>query len=247
MVHSLYQYNIPQGLIGLHTPYGQKMLGETTIINRNYVLREMKQIHLTYCGPASLAFFINTIHAMSHVKLTEKMINENDIVSAEKNGIKDYFQQSNINKTGMTIANLSHVAMLLGFGVHSYYALDEKMTEKNNYDKLKLNAMLKEKEWEVSVVKNEHKLRELIKDNIKRPVTGIIANFNMSQLGYNVNFGHFSPIAAYHKNEDMFLVMDVWPFTPPAWIKTSLLFQAIATIDSDSNLPRGFLRVNVLL
>ena len=241
--------DLPRGLIGLHTPNGQKMLNETTTINENIIQNEMKQLLLKNSGPASLAFVINALYAIHHVKFTEQMLNENDIIYAEKNNVKHLFQlmSNKINETGMTIANLSHVAMLLGFGVHSFYALNEAKIKKSDYDDLKLKSLLMEKQWETSLVETELNFRELVRDYIKKPVTGIIANFDMSKLGYTSEIGHFSPIAAYHEIEDMFLVMVVSPFATPAWVKTSLLFEAMSTVDAGSNLPRGFLRINVLL
>ncbi|XP_065674514.1 glutathione gamma-glutamylcysteinyltransferase-like [Hydra vulgaris] len=242
MVSSIIQYSIPKGLIGLHTPYGQKMLCEATIVNKNYTLHELKQIHPTYCGPASLAFLINAIHAISYINLTKELINENDIVFGKQN---EFFQHININKTGMTIANMSSLTKLLGLCVHSYYTINQKKDKKKNYDATKLNVMRKEKESDISLVKTVKNARELIIENLRSPLSGVIANFNMSLLGYNIKYGHFSPIAAYHKNEDMFLIMDVWPMSPSAWVKTSLLFKAMATVDYYTNLPYGFLSVKV--
>ncbi|XP_047146791.1 glutathione gamma-glutamylcysteinyltransferase [Hydra vulgaris] len=242
MVFSIVQYSIPQGLIGLHTSYGQKMLSEAMVVNKNYALHELKQIHPTYCGPASLAFLINAIHAMSYLNLTKELINENDIVFGKQ---KDFFQHININETGMTIANMSSLAKLLGLNVHSYYTINQLKPKKKDYDTTKLDAMIKSKEGDISLVKTKKNVRELLIKNLKNPSSGVIANFNTSLLGYKIKYGHFSPIAAYHKNKDMFLIMDVWPMTPPAWVKTSRLFKAMATVDSDSNLPRGFLSVKV--
>ncbi|XP_004208354.1 uncharacterized protein LOC101234497 [Hydra vulgaris] len=236
--------DVPNGLIGLQTQKGQEMLKETTILNENFIKKEMKEHNRNYSGPASLAFVINALSAMQHVKFTEEMLNENDIIFAEKNGVNNFFQKINVGKNGVTLDDLSYAAMLLGFGTHSFYALH---TNESNYDESKLKSLLKEKKWETSLIETEEKFREEVRDYIKRPVTGLIANFNMSKLGYDADFCQFSPIAAYHEKEDMFLIMNVWPYTPSAWVKTSLLFDAMSSIDTGSNLPHGFLRINVLV
>lgn len=42
--------------------------------------------------------------------------------------------------------------------------------------------------------------------------------------------------------------MDVWPKNPAVWVKTIDLWKAMTgSLDSDSNLPRGFLIIYELL
>ena len=96
------------------------------------------------------------------------------------------------------------------------------------------------------MLKNVDEFRSFVKDYICRPVTGLIANYNMADLGYGL-FGHFSPLAAYHDETDRILVMDVWPYTPPAWVLTKDLFKAAASVDNASGLPRGLLHIHELL
>ncbi|WGO98055.1 phytochelatin synthase family protein [Saccharophagus degradans] len=54
--------------------------------------------------------------------------------------------------------------------------------------------------------------------------------------------GHFSPIAAYHKASDSFLIMDVARYKyPPFWISSKELWQAMQKIDSGSGKARGYI------
>lgn len=54
--------------------------------------------------------------------------------------------------------------------------------------------------------------------------------------------GHFSPIAAYHKASDSFLIMDVARYKyPPFWIGSKDLWQAMQKIDSGSGKARGYI------
>ena len=54
--------------------------------------------------------------------------------------------------------------------------------------------------------------------------------------------GHFSPIAAYHKASDSFLIMDVARYKyPPFWIASKKLWQGMQTIDSGSGRARGYI------
>ncbi|XP_041484920.1 glutathione gamma-glutamylcysteinyltransferase 1-like [Lytechinus variegatus] len=53
--------------------------------------------------------------------------------------------------------------------------------------------------------------------------------------------GHFSPLAAYHRDTDRFLLLDVWYEGQSEWIKTSELFNLMNTVDPDGKVTRGFL------
>ena len=48
--------------------------------------------------------------------------------------------------------------------------------------------------------------------------------------------GHISPLGAYDEKADRFLILDVARYKyPPVWVKTSDLFDAMNTTDSDNN------------
>ena len=123
-------------------------------------------------------------------------------------------------------------------------SLVEMVYVKSDELKQKVEAIATGQEY---IFKNSDEFRKFTIDYLTRPVTGIIVNYNMNQLGYENLSGHFSPLAAYDGDTDRFLVMDVWPTTPPAWVKTENLFSAMSTIDNDSNLPRGLLHIHELL
>ncbi|KAL5796485.1 hypothetical protein ACOSQ2_001305 [Xanthoceras sorbifolium] len=56
--------------------------------------------------------------------------------------------------------------------------------------------------------------------------------------------GHFSPIGGYHARTDMVLILDVARYKyPPHWMPLTLLWEAMATIDETTGLPRGFMIV----
>lgn len=83
---------------------------------------------------------------------------------------------------------------------------------------------------------------ELI-DALKSSDRCVIVNFLRTGVG-QVGGGHFSPIAAFHKDSDSFLVYDVARYKyPPAWVKSTDVWHAVNTIDSDSQMTRGYLLV----
>ena len=72
----------------------------------------------------------------------------------------------------------------------------------------------------------------------------MIVNFSRSALEQTGEHGHFSCIGAYEAESDMALVMETARFKyPPFWVPTSLLYKAMASIDPESGLPRGYLLV----
>ena len=58
-----------------------------------------------------------------------------------------------------------------------------------------------------------------------------------------VNNGHMSPVAGYHRESDMCLVLDTnaWRY-PPIWVETQLLWEAMCK-RTNIGVPRGFLLV----
>lgn len=54
--------------------------------------------------------------------------------------------------------------------------------------------------------------------------------------------GHFSPIGGYHAARDLALILDVARFKyPPHWLPVSLLWEAMADVDTTSARSRGYL------
>ena len=89
--------------------------------------------------------------------------------------------------------------------------------------------------------------------------SGALANYDMAALGQE-GAGHVSPISAvlsdegggllggpagaHHGADSMILVLDVWPETEPFWVPAGALFAAMATVDPDSQLTRGYVLVD---
>jgi hypothetical protein len=57
--------------------------------------------------------------------------------------------------------------------------------------------------------------------------------------------GHISPLAAYDKEGDRFLILDVSRYKyPPVWVEAAALFAAMNTTDKDNeNRTRGYVIV----
>ena len=72
----------------------------------------------------------------------------------------------------------------------------------------------------------------------------MVVNYLRKVIGQESG-GHISPIAAYNKETDRFLILDVSRYKyPPVWVKAEELWQAINTVDSDGEKTRGFVLVS---
>ena len=254
--------NLPNGMIGLHTPLGEQLWNRTHLKNTLMVERYHKQTRPTYCGPASLALLINALNLAYRVKYLQVqkkhgdemkffceadrgrkfMLTENDIVN--QTDVEAYLNtETDINHEGLAIQQLGNVASILGLGVNLYYACGAGVCNSTEM-KEKLCDATSSSDY---VLKNVDQFRRVASGLIQRPVTGVIVNYHLAMLGYLDLHGHFSPLAAYDVVSDRFLVMDVWMYTPPAWVKTDKLFRAMSSIDDGTSLPRGMLHIHELL
>lgn len=73
----------------------------------------------------------------------------------------------------------------------------------------------------------------------------VIVNYLRKAIGQEKG-GHISPLAAYDRKADRFLILDVARSKyPPVWVKASELFDAVNTQDADNeNKTRGFVLVS---
>lgn len=93
---------------------------------------------------------------------------------------------------------------------------------------------------------NANQFRVLAENIIHSQSGYIIVNFSRPSLAEEGE-GHMSPLAAYDKESDRFLMLDVARFRyPSAWIKTEDLWKAMDTIDKDSNKYRGFIIIQAI-
>lgn len=86
-----------------------------------------------------------------------------------------------------------------------------------------------------------NKMRQLLQSKLATQSEYVIVNFFRPGLDEQGG-GHFSPIAAYDKTKDRFLLLDVARYKyPPVWVKSIDLWKAIDTTDLDSKKKRGIL------
>jgi len=84
-------------------------------------------------------------------------------------------------------------------------------------------------------------IKNAIIENLRSSNDYVIVNYKRSVLN-QPGTGHISPLGAYHKASDSFLIMDVTPNKADwVWVKSDLLISAMRTFDTIEN--RGFLLI----
>ena len=80
---------------------------------------------------------------------------------------------------------------------------------------------------------------------LAQPGHFVLANYFRNAL-HQQKGGHFSPLAAYDRESDRFLILDVARYKyPPVWVKAEELFAAMNTKDSDNDdKSRGYVLIS---
>jgi hypothetical protein len=83
--------------------------------------------------------------------------------------------------------------------------------------------------------------RSKAEEYLGKPDHFVVVNYLRKSIGQERG-GHISPLAAYDKETDRFLILDVARYKyPPVWVRADELFAAMNTEDSDNgNRTRGF-------
>lgn len=225
---SWYEHKLPNKMAKLDSPYGQHLLQRSQQPIINVLKYFVKQRHRCLCGPSSLAIVSNALGLASKISQENRFLDEEDIMENER--VKAIDRKWDMRSNGATLQTLSDVAKAIGLKTTIYYVTNDYKTTRMGF---------KDGMEEEICTKNE-KLKEIVRNTFKGRAC-IIMNYQMGVLGYKGLEGHFSPVGAYSETEDMLLILDTWPETPPAWVKSELVYNAMLKTDNTSKKPRGFI------
>lgn len=91
--------------------------------------------------------------------------------------------------------------------------------------------------------KTEEEFREDIDLITRKTDEFIVASYDRASLS-QTGHGHFSPIAGYHKQKDLVLLLDVARFKyPPHWVSVTALYNALQPVDASTSKSRGYYKV----
>lgn len=209
---------LPRNLINFNSAEGEKLLLESPALQDYFPLsiQFVTQKNQAYCGVASSVMVLNALAIPAP--------------EAPEYGTYHLFTQDNffnaqtqnvvaaevVAQKGMTLDQLGKLLESYQVKVEVHHGGDVTLDE----------------------------FRSMVVNNLQETGNFVLVNYLRKAIGQETG-GHISPIAAYNKETDRFLILDVSRYKyPPVWVKASELWQAIATVDSDSGKTRGFVLIN---
>jgi len=208
---------LPQNLINFNSTEGEKLLLESPALQDYFPLsiQFVTQKNQAYCGVASSIMVLNALAIPAP--------------QAPEYGAYRLFTQDNFFNaqtqnviTAEVVAQKGMTLEQLGKLLESYQA----KAEVHHAGDLTLDQF-----------------RTMVVKNLQETGNFVLVNYLRKAIGQETG-GHISPVAAYSKETDRFLILDVSRYKyPPVWVKASELWQAMATVDSESGKTRGFVLV----
>jgi len=204
-------------LINLNSKEGERLLMESQM--REDFLPLM--IHFTvqqnkaYCGVASSVMILNTLSIPAPETKEYAPFGLFTQDNFFNEAARKIVTPEIVSRQGMTLEQLGKLLKAHGVNTTIYHSADTSLDE----------------------------FRSLAVNNLADSKNFILVNYLRKSIGQEKG-GHISPLAAYHKKTDRFLILDVTRYKyPPVWVTAEELWQSMATVDSDANKTRGFVLV----
>lgn len=211
--------SLPDSLVDLRTEQGEKYLKESddALAFGPLVSSYVTQKTQTYCGVASIVMVVNAL------QLQAPAVPEYDPYHTfTQDNFLDakteaILPRAVLAERGMTLDQIGALLATLSLKVDVVHASDTTLEA----------------------------FRDMARAHLSKPGQFIIANYLRKAMGQEKG-GHISPLAAYDKLTDRFLIMDVARYKyPPVWVTAKDLFTAMSTTDSDNqNRTRGFVLIS---
>ena len=209
---------LPNDLIALDSEQGQRLFlgAEANQAFFPLSLHFVTQDHPAFCGPASIAMVLNALHVPRPPSKLTLGLGFYDQDNLFDARSEAIKSRSAVMQAGMTLDELGGILVAHDLNVVVQHAGDA------NLDEFRRHA--------VTELKGKDRF--------------VLVNYLRSAIGQR-SMGHISPLAAYDKVGDRFLILDVSRYKyPPVWVKAADLFAAMNTIDADnSNRTRGYVIV----
>jgi len=184
------------------------------------------QLYQTYCSVATVAAIINSFHDSVNLPVDSNYdpypyATQSNILN---NCTNEYVIHKNESYDGL-------LAAPYGLGISQTKDLLKCNLDSSVFDVTAYHL-------DPSIIPIE-KFRQDVKKAIENPLGRAIINYDRKSVG-QIGGGHWSPIGAYSRHADSFLIMDVAKYKyPNAWIPTAKLYASLQTFDQcgDWNFP----------
>lgn len=207
---------LPPALIDLGSPAGTAIFAHATAKRAYWPLADefVTQKAQSFCGIASLAMVLNALGVPAPAVADYGPFTSFTQDNLFTPSTEKIIPQAAIPNHGMTLDQVGAVAASFGVTVKTVHAGDVSA------DRFRKDAAAA----------------------LARPGNFVVVNYLRTALGQQ-RYGHISPLAAYDRRTDRFLILDVARYKyPPVWVRTADLFAAMNTIDTgNDNRTRGYL------
>ncbi|MBC6478521.1 MAG: phytochelatin synthase family protein [Hormoscilla sp. GM7CHS1pb] len=209
---------VSQDLINLNSDNGEQLLIESKA-RKDYLplsIHFVTQSNRAYCGVASIVMVLNALP----IEAPEAPAYGTYRIFTQENFFanaqtKKVLKPEVVSRQGMTLSELGKLLASYPVKAEVYHGGDVSLEE----------------------------FRALAVQNLRESENFVLVNYLRKSIGQERG-GHISPLAAYHKETDRFLILDVSRYKyPPVWVKAEELWQAMATVDFTSGKTRGFVLV----
>ncbi len=191
------------------------------------------QAYPTFCGLGSLTMALNTLFVDPHRIWQGVWRWFDDAMLVPGTDALEV-----VKKNGVNVARLCEIAQANGACVTVHYG-DTTPIETFREDVKRVCSQPPEHFLEESCEDDS----ETCEDFTQRKHKAVVLLVSYSRQSLNqTGVGHFSPIAGYHAERDMVLIMDVARFKyPPHWVPLQTMYEAMQPIDEDSGRSRGYM------
>ena len=210
---------LPRNLITFSSTQGEQLL-LTSKARQDYwplSIQFVTQNNQAYCGVASMVMVLNALAIPAPVAPAYSpyhVFTQENFFNNEQT--RKVLAPEVVSQKGMTLDQLGQFLGSYSVKVKVYHAGQISLEE----------------------------FRRLAVENLKQSDSFVVVNYLRKAIGQEKG-GHISPLAAYNEQTDRFLILDVSRYKyPPVWVKAADLWQAMATMDSESGKTRGFVLVS---
>ncbi len=210
---------LTNNLISFNTDTGKNLLIKSQSREDFFPLsmQFVTQKNQAYCGVASIVMVLNSlgVPAPESARYEPYRVFTQDNFFSNPDTVK-VISPDVVSRQGMTVQELGKLLESYQVKAQVYHASNTSLEE----------------------------FRKLATDNLGRSDNFIIINYLRRAIGQKRG-GHISPLAAYNKETDRFLILDVSRYKyPPIWVKTVDVWKAMNTTDPTSKKTRGFVLVS---
>lgn len=197
-----------------------------------------------FCGPASAAIVLNSLRVRNQsiaIPEDKTLLNQDDLQYFTSKKWSPFFQRYTQNNVFLNSPKTRD--LVLGKDIVNNQG---RSTKDRGFQIKQFAELFQRHGANIKVRIVDHSLdnktiRSEMIENLRTPDDYIIINYQRKILN-QPGGGHLSPLAAYHKASDSFLVMDVNPNKADwVWVKADLLINAMRTFDTLDN--RGYILI----